>query len=82
MIGVSTIELEALRELSRAAFRQDYRAELMIAISDAQDGIVCLTDLARALDVSISNLQAPLKNWSLSVCSLRFREATGAESSI
>lgn len=53
---------DALRSLSRAAFRQDYRLELMVAIAESNDGIVCLTDVARALDVSISNLQTPLKN--------------------
>lgn len=34
----------------------------MIAIARSQDGLVCLTDLARELDVSISNLQTPLQN--------------------
>lgn len=48
--------------MSRAAFRQDYRLELMVAIAESDDGIVCLTDVARTLDVSISNLQTPMKN--------------------
>ena len=53
---------DVLRALSRAAFRQDYRLELMVAIAESNDGIVCLTDVARTLDVSISNLQTPLRN--------------------
>lgn len=52
---------EELRGLSQAAFGQRYRLELMLAVADSDDGIVCLTDLARELDVSISNLQQPLK---------------------
>lgn len=51
-----------MRALSRIAFRQDYRLELMLAIADASDGTVCLTDLARTLGTSASNLQVPLKN--------------------
>ena len=59
---MSPVGREAVRALSRAAFRQDYRLEMMVAIADSTDGIVCLTDLARSLDVSMSNLQVPLKN--------------------
>jgi DNA-binding MarR family transcriptional regulator len=33
----------------------------MLAVADAKDGIVCLTDLAHTLNVTISNLQQPLK---------------------
>jgi hypothetical protein len=33
----------------------------MLAVADAKDGIVCLTDLARTLNFTISNLQQPLK---------------------
>jgi DNA-binding transcriptional regulator GbsR (MarR family) len=51
-----------MRALSHVAFRQDYRLELMLAIEEAADGIVCLTDLARTTEISISNLQVPLKN--------------------
>jgi hypothetical protein len=60
--GVSPTDSDAVRAMSRVAFRQDYRLELMVAIAESTDGIVCLTDLARVLDVSISNLQVPLKN--------------------
>ena len=52
---------EKLRAVSQAAFGQRYRLELMLAVAEAEDGIVCLTDLARALDVTISNLQHPLR---------------------
>jgi DNA-binding MarR family transcriptional regulator len=51
-----------LRTLSQAAFGQRYRLELMLAVAADGDGIVCLTDLARTLDVSVSNLQQPLKS--------------------
>lgn len=52
---------ERLRTLSQVAFGQRYRLELMLAVADAKDGIVCLTDLAQALRVTMSNLQQPLK---------------------
>jgi hypothetical protein len=58
---VSEDRLTRLRELSQAAFGQRYRLELMLAVADSSDGIVCLTDLARALEVTVSNLQQPLK---------------------
>ena len=51
-----------MRALSRVAFRQDCRLELMLAITEAAGGIVCLTDLARTTGISVSNLQVPLKN--------------------
>jgi DNA-binding transcriptional ArsR family regulator len=43
------------------AFGQRYRLELMLAVAESEDGIVCLTDLAKLLDISISNLQGPLR---------------------
>lgn len=52
---------ERLRALSQAAFGQRYRLELMLAVADSSDGIVCLSDLAGTLGVAISNLQQPLK---------------------
>ncbi|SDU66153.1 hypothetical protein SAMN04489733_7886 [Amycolatopsis keratiniphila] len=52
---------DQLRETSQQAFGQRYRLELMLAIADTDDGIVCLTDLAKQLDVAISNLQSPLR---------------------
>lgn len=59
---MSSETLASLRALSQAAFGQRYRLELMLAVASSADGIVCLTDLARELDVSISNLQQPLKS--------------------
>lgn len=58
---VSSDRLEKLRALSQAAFGQRYRLELMLAVAESEDGIVCLTDLAHTLNVTISNLQQPLK---------------------
>jgi hypothetical protein len=56
---VSTVDPAHLRDKSQVAFGQRYRLELMLAVAASDDGIVCLTDLARQLDVSISNLQIP-----------------------
>lgn len=59
---------EALRRMSRAAFGQTYRLEVMLAIADADDGLVTQTDLARSLGVSTSNVQGAVK--SLTECGL------------
>lgn len=56
------------RAVSRAAFGQAYRLEVMREIARSEDGLVTLTTLARALDVSISNIQAPVR--SLIECGL------------
>ncbi|MEW2507078.1 hypothetical protein AB0878_42145 [Amycolatopsis sp. NPDC047767] len=55
------MDAEWLRRVSQHAFGQRYRLELMLAIAQTDDGIVCLTDLAKTLDVTISNLQSPLR---------------------
>lgn len=55
-------EVERLRALSRAAFGQAYRLEVMLAVAESDDGLVSLTDLARALGQSPSNIQGPLKS--------------------
>lgn len=62
------LQREALHRLSRAAFGQTYRLEVMLAIADSEDGLVTLTDVARTLAVSTSNVQGPLK--SLIECGL------------
>lgn len=54
--------VDELRELSRAAFGQRYRLECMLAIADSSDGMVTLSTLAKALDVSTSNIQDPIKS--------------------
>ena len=51
-----------LRELSHAAFGQQYRLEVMLAAAHSPDGLVCLTDVARELGLSISNVQGSLKS--------------------
>jgi DNA-binding transcriptional ArsR family regulator len=51
-----------LRMLSRLAFGQGYRLELMLEIADTEDGVFSLTELARSLDVTMSNLQRPLQD--------------------
>ncbi|MGA1813823.1 MarR family transcriptional regulator [Frondihabitans sp. 4ASC-45] len=53
--------VDAVRELSRAAFGQKYRLECMLAIAESGDGMVTLSTLAKALDVSTSNVQDPIK---------------------
>lgn len=56
------VDLGRLRALSRAAFGQTYRLEIMLAVADVDDGLVTLTDLARTLDLSTSNVQLALKS--------------------
>jgi len=59
---------EELRRLSRAAFNQAYRLEVMLYIADS-DGFVTQTEIAQALGLpSVSNVQAPVR--SLIECGL------------
>lgn len=60
--------LTQLRSLSRSAFGQTYRLEVMLAIADSPDGLVTQTDLAQQLGVSVSNVQGPVS--SLVACGL------------
>lgn len=53
---------EALRRLSRAAFGQTYRLEVMLAVAEAPDGLVTQTILARNLGVSVSNVQKAVRS--------------------
>lgn len=46
--------------MSQAAFGQQHRLELMLCIANAEDGIFSLTELAKALDVTMSSLQRPM----------------------
>ena len=57
-----SVNLEELRRLSRAAFNQTYRLEVMLFIADS-DGFVTQTEVARALGLpSVSNVQAPIRS--------------------
>ena len=56
------VSRETLREMSRQVFGQAHRLELMLAVGRSDDGIVCLTELAKALDVSVSSLQKPFQS--------------------
>lgn len=57
-----SIDLEELRRLSRAAFNQTYRLEVMLFIA-ASDGFVTQTEVAQALGLpSVSNVQAPIRS--------------------
>lgn len=49
-----------LRRVSRSAFGQDHRLELMLAIARSEDGIFTLSELVTALEVGASSLQRPL----------------------
>jgi hypothetical protein len=51
----------AIRRVSNAAFTQRYRLELMLEVADREDGIVSLTELSKALDVTTSNIQRPFE---------------------
>jgi hypothetical protein len=54
--------VEELRRLSRAAFNQTYRLEVMLYIAGS-DGFVTLTEIAQALGLpSVSNVQAPVRS--------------------
>lgn len=57
-----TVAIEGVRALSRAAFGQTYRLEVMLAVADSDDGLVTLTDLAKTLDISTSNVQVALRS--------------------
>ncbi|MGL5824383.1 MAG: MarR family transcriptional regulator [Nocardioides sp.] len=62
------VDVEELRRLSRAAFNQAYRLEVMLFIADS-DGFVTQTEVAQGLGLrSVSNVQAPIR--SLIECGL------------
>jgi DNA-binding IclR family transcriptional regulator len=48
--------------MSRVIFGQTHRLELMLAVAASPDGIVCLTELAKELEVSVSSLQRPFES--------------------
>lgn len=52
---------ETLRETSRVVFGQTHRLEVMLAVARSDDGIVCLTEVAKVLSVSVSSLQKPFQ---------------------
>lgn len=57
-----TVDLEELRRLSRAAFNQTYRLEVMLYIAES-DGFVTQTEVAQGLGLSsVSNVQAPIRS--------------------
>lgn len=56
---MTTADRLALRRLSRTVFGQDHRLELMLAIRDAEDQIVTLSELASTLGLPASSLQRP-----------------------
>lgn len=51
---------EERRRVSQAAFGQRYRLELMSEILRSEDGIFTLTEMARAVGTSPSNLQGSI----------------------
>ena len=54
--------MDELRRLSRAAFNQTYRLEVMLFIADS-DGFVTQTEVAQGLGLpSASNVQAPIRS--------------------
>lgn len=54
------VDVEELRRLSRAAFNQSYRLEVMLHIADS-DGFVTQSEVASALGLSVSNVQGAIK---------------------
>lgn len=59
---MSDWDYQALRRMSRAAFGQTYRLEVMLAVADSEDGLITQTDLARCLGVATSNVQGAVKS--------------------
>jgi hypothetical protein len=51
-----------LRRISKTAFGQTYRLEVMLAVADSEDGFVNLTDLARTIGQPVSSIQAPMRD--------------------
>jgi predicted transcriptional regulator len=55
------VDKEELRRLSRAAFNQTYRLEVMLYIADSE-GFVTQTEIANALGLaSVSNVQGAIR---------------------
>lgn len=54
------VDLEELRALSRAAFNQTYRLELMLVIADSE-GFVTQSELAKAIGQPVSNVQGAVR---------------------
>lgn len=52
-------QVEALRLVSKVAFGQSHRLELMLAIAQIEDGVCTLSELASVLQVPVSSLQRP-----------------------
>lgn len=50
-----------MRAVSRVAFGQAHRLELMLAVAASEDGLCTLTELSRHLDVTMSSLQRPFQ---------------------
>lgn len=55
-------KMDALRRLSRLAFGQNYRLEVMLAVARSEDGLVTLTDLSRELRLGNSQIQGALSS--------------------
>lgn len=68
-----------LRALSRAAFNQTYRLELMLVIADS-NGFVTQTELANAIGQPVSNVQGAVR--SLIDCGLLTRLPRGDNRSL
>lgn len=52
---------DRLRAVSRSAFGQSHRLELMLAVMESEDGLCTLTELSQCLNVAISSLQRPFQ---------------------
>lgn len=50
------------RSISRAAFGQDYRLELMLAVADHESGLVTLSEMASRLELTPSQIQGALRS--------------------
>ena len=54
--------VKARRDISKLAFGQQYRLELMLKVLDSDDGFFTLTAMSNALETAASNLQGPVES--------------------
>lgn len=54
--------VEALRRVSKIAYGQEHRLELMLVIAQIEDGVCSLSELADVLQVRPSSLQRPFQS--------------------
>lgn len=59
---MASMTIEEIRKRSSDAFGQSYRIEVMIAVAEAEQRLVALSDVSRVLEVPPSSVQRPLQS--------------------